>query len=102
MRLVDFAELIFFIAVLFASAKPLAIYLERVFGGNRTFLSPLLSGIENLIYRLAGIDPEEDQSWRRYANVMVLFSAVTCFLTYLLLRLQGRLPLNPQKFPAIL
>jgi potassium-transporting ATPase potassium-binding subunit len=54
-----------------------------------------------LCYRLGGIDPEEDQHWTRYAAALLIFSGVSCIVTYVVLRLQGHLPLNPQHFPGV-
>jgi K+-transporting ATPase ATPase A chain len=98
---VDLAQLGLLVALLYLTANPIAAYLENVFEGRRTLLSPLLTGIERRIYRSIGIDPSEDQGWARYARSLVVFSGVSCLFTYLLLRCQGRLPLNPQGLPAI-
>jgi K+-transporting ATPase ATPase A chain len=78
-------------------AKPLGLYLVRVYDGRMGWLRP----VEGLIYRMSGVDPREDQHWTRYAAGMLLFSAVTMLLTYVVLRLQHVLPLNPQDLPAV-
>ena len=91
----DYVELFIFIVVLLASAKPLGVYMDRVYAGERTLLSPILSPIEKLIYRILGVRSEEDQHWTRYAGCVVIFSAVSLVFTYVILRLQQKLPLNP-------
>ena len=58
--------------------KPLGLYLVAVYEGRVRWLAPL----ERLLYRLAGVDPDEDQHWTRYAGAMLLFSAVSMLLTY--------------------
>ena len=68
---------------------------------GRTFLDPVLKPVERLIYRLAGIDPAKEQDWKGYAVSVLIFSLVTLLLTYLILRLQGVLPLNPQGFSGV-
>jgi K+-transporting ATPase ATPase A chain len=78
-------------------AKPLGIYLVRVYDGSLKRLAP----VERVIYRIAGVDPAEDQHWTRYAGGMLLFSAASMLLTYVVLRLQAALPLNPQHFPGV-
>lgn len=88
----DFVELGAFVLLLLISAKPLALYMRRVFQGEYT------SFVERGIYRIARIDPTEDQHWTRYAFALLIFSAVTYFFTYVILRAQAFLPLNPQKF----
>jgi len=82
--------LVFSVAVL-AVTKPVGAYLVRVYDGSVRWLAPL----ERLIYRAGGIDPDEDQHWTRYAAGLLFFSAVSMLVTYVALRLQAHLPLNP-------
>jgi K+-transporting ATPase ATPase A chain len=82
---------------LLAVTKPLGQYCEAVYQGRVRWLAPL----ERWLYRLAGVDPAEDQHWTRYAGAMLLFSAASMVLTYVALRLQHILPLNPQALPAV-
>src|SRR5262249_49745133 len=84
--------------VLLGCTKPLGAYMARVFEGERTFLHPALRPIERLIYRLCGIEEEREQVWTQYAASMLMFSVVGLLLTYLMARLQGLLPFNPQGF----
>ncbi len=80
----------------------MGLYLVQVLDVNgRTFLDPLLKPLERLIYRLAGIDPAKEQDWKGYAVSVLIFSLVTMLLTYVLLRLQYFLPLNPQGFSGV-
>jgi K+-transporting ATPase ATPase A chain len=88
--------LLFSLCVLLA-AKPIGVYLVRVFDGSDRWLSWL----ERPIYRLCGVDEHEDQHWTRYAAGLMLFSVASMLLTYLVLRLQRVLPLNPQHLPAV-
>src|SRR5580704_15445528 len=68
-----------------------------VYEGRITFLS----FIERPIYRLLGTSPEQEQTWKRYAGSLVVFSGLSLGITYLILRLQGSLPLNPQHLGAV-
>jgi K+-transporting ATPase ATPase A chain len=90
-------QILFFCVVLFAITKPMGIYMLKVFDGSYRWLGFL----ERPIYRICGIDEKEDQHWTSYAVGMLLFSAVTMLVTYVALRLQGTLPLNPQHFPGV-
>jgi K+-transporting ATPase ATPase A chain len=95
-----------FSALLLASVKPLGIYLARVLEGERTWLDPILRPIEKLIYKLGGVNAEQEMNWREYAFAMLGFSAVSLLLTYVVERLQGWGPLalswmNPQKLPGV-
>jgi K+-transporting ATPase ATPase A chain len=60
-----------------------------------------LSFLERPIYRVIGVDPEAEQSWQRYGASVIIFSGVVLLIGYVLLRLQGHLPLNPQHLPGV-
>ena len=78
-------------------ARPLGLYLVRVYDGSARWLRP----VERLVYRVCGVDPAEDQHWTRYAAGMLLFSLASMLLTYAVLRLQRVLPLNPEALAAV-
>ncbi|MDB5713257.1 MAG: potassium-transporting ATPase subunit KdpA, partial [Sphingomonadales bacterium] len=90
-----------FTVILLALTKPMGMYLFALYEGRRTPLHVVLGPVERAFYKLAGIDPTADQSWRRYAVHMLLFNAVLMIFTYVILRLQGVLPLNEAGFPGI-
>jgi potassium-transporting ATPase potassium-binding subunit len=95
-------QLVFFCLVLLAITKPTGLYLVRVLDAEgRTGLDPVLKPVERLIYRLAGLDPAKEQDWKGYAVSVLIFSVVGLLLTYLILRLQYFLPLNPQGFSGV-
>jgi K+-transporting ATPase ATPase A chain len=91
------AQILFYSIVLLLVTKPMGMYLVRVYDGSFRWLAP----VERAIYRAGGIDPDEDQHWTRYAAALLFFSAASCLVTYIALRLQGVLPLNPQHFPGV-
>lgn len=91
-------QILLFFALLLITVKPLGAYMARVFEGEGTFLSPVLRPVERGLYRVFGVDENHDMAWTTYAVALLLFSAVGLLLTYALLRLQGSLPFNPQKF----
>jgi len=84
-------QILVFAVVVLAITKPVGLYVLRVYDGSLRWLAP----VERVIYRLCGVDPEEDQHWTRYAAGLLLFSAASLLVTYVVLRLQGHLPLNP-------
>jgi K+-transporting ATPase ATPase A chain len=89
---------------LVAITKPLGIYLVRVLDPEHegpTFLDRFLGPFERLVYRVIGIDPNKEQTWKRYTLSMILFTAIPCLFTYVLLRAQALLPLNPQGLAAV-
>ena len=101
MTLNGWLQILLFLAVVLAVTKPLGLFMTRVFNGERTFLHPLLRPVERLIYRLTGVDERREMRWTEYAVAMLLFSLVSMLLLYLMQRLQGLLPLNPQSFPGV-
>ncbi len=100
MNYFELAEVILFFAILLLLIKPFGVFMARVFQGERTFLTPMLTPCENLIYRVCGVDRNEEMGWQRYAWAMILFNFAGFITLFVILLLQGYLPLNPQKFPA--
>jgi len=94
-------QLLLYLVVLALLAKPLGAFMARVFEGERTFLSPVLGPVERLVYRVGGVDASRESGWKRYLAGVLLFNLVGFLFVYLLQRLQGSLPLNPQGFPAV-
>jgi len=90
-----------FLLVIFAVAKPLGIYMARVFSGEKTFLDLILRPIERLLYRITGVDETREMPWKEYAISMLLFSGVSMALLYLIQRVQQWLPWNPQRLAAV-
>jgi K+-transporting ATPase ATPase A chain len=91
-------QILFFFLVILVCAKPLGLFMARLFEGQRTFLHPLLRPLERLIYKLSGVREDVEQRWTAYAGALLAFSIAKFAFTYLIQRLQGVLPLNPQGF----
>ncbi|HEY7917690.1 MAG TPA: potassium-transporting ATPase subunit KdpA [Acidimicrobiales bacterium] len=72
-------------------------YMAAVFEQRVHFLG----WAERPVYRLLGTGPEQEQTWKRYAGSMVIFSAVSLVFTYVIIRIQGSLPLNPEHLGAV-
>ena len=87
--------------VLIALAKPLGAYMARVYEGQSIGLDRVLGPVERLIYRLCGVNPQAEMNWKTYAVAMLLFNLFGLIVVYLLQRLQGVLPLNPQGLGAV-
>jgi K+-transporting ATPase ATPase A chain len=90
-----------FLLLVLAVTRPLGVFMTRVFNRERTFLDPALRPLERMLYGLTGVDEAREMSWKEYAVSMLLFSAVSMMALYLMQRLQGYLPLNPQKLGAV-
>jgi len=94
-------QIFLFLALVFLVTKPVGIFLTRVFNRERTFLDPVLRPIERLLYWVTRVDENREMRWTEYAVSMLLFSAVSMIVLYLMERLQGYLPFNPQKLGAV-
>jgi K+-transporting ATPase ATPase A chain len=100
MNTYDWLQTLFFFAVLLLLIKPVGTFMAKVYQGERTFLSPLLGPCENLIYRICGVNKDEEMGWQRYASAMLLFNLAVFAALFAMLLLQHLLPLNPQGLPA--
>ena len=94
-------QLVFFVVVLLALVKPLGAYMARVYEGRRLLLDRVLGGVERLIYRAAGVWPNAEMGWKAYAGAMLAFNLLGLLAVYVLQRVQGGLPLNPQGMGAV-
>ncbi|WP_018290413.1 potassium-transporting ATPase subunit KdpA [Verrucomicrobium sp. 3C] len=91
-----------FFAVLAAMSLALAHYLARVLNPNgKTWFDPVFRPLECWTYRLCGIDSRKEEDWKGYLASLLLFNAVGLLLTYLILRIQQWLPLNPKGFGPV-
>src|SRR5260370_38751490 len=95
MTLIGLVQILIFIALVAAVAPFLGGYMARVFQGERVFLSPVVHPIERGVYRLGGVREDREQRWTGYLLAVMLFTLVGIVFTYLILRLQSHLPLNP-------
>jgi K+-transporting ATPase ATPase A chain len=93
-------QIAIFFALILVCAKPLGTFMARVFEGERTFLHPVLRWLEVLTYKAAGVREDIEQRWTQYAASLLSFSIFGFILVYLLQRMQGLLPFNPQHFGA--
>ncbi len=101
MTVAGWGLILLFVAILIALAKPMGLWLFTLYEGRATPLHRVLGPVERGFYRLAGINPNEEQGWRRYALHMLLFNLMLLLFTYAILRLQGVLPVNPQGFGGV-
>jgi K+-transporting ATPase ATPase A chain len=86
----------FYLLMLLLVVKPLGTYMACVYSGERTPLDWLIGPVERLLYRLAGVNPQQEMDWKIYALAMLLLNGLGFLALYLILRLQNLLPLNPQ------
>src|SRR5271168_2116697 len=94
-------QILLFLTLILAVTKPLGVFMTHVFNREKTFLDPVLRPLERLLYRVTGVDENHEMPWTEYAVSMLLFSVVSMLVLYLIQRMQGFLPFNPQKFGAV-
>ena len=87
--------IVVFSILLIVLTPPLGAYMYRV------YTHPETGRLEGVVYRLIGVNPDAEQSWRRYASSVVWFSAVSMVFIYVVFRFQHPLPLNPEGLPAV-
>jgi K+-transporting ATPase ATPase A chain len=95
MSAIDFTQLGVFLVLLLGLSWPLGRYMAAVLEGRDHLLARALGWLERGLYRLCGVDPAQEMDWKGYALAMFLFNVAGFAALYLLLRLQGWLPLNP-------
>ena len=91
-------QIIFYLVVLVLLAWPLGVFMAKIFQGEKTFLHPVFGAFEKFIYRVSGINPNEEMDWKQNAIAMLVFNVIGIVVVYGLQRLQQLLPLNPQAF----
>ncbi|MBS0237186.1 MAG: potassium-transporting ATPase subunit KdpA [Proteobacteria bacterium] len=101
MTLAGWAQIALFCAVVVALVKPLGWYMNRVFAGERTLLSPAVRPIEVALYKIAGVNERSEQDWLTYTVSMLMFHVGGFLIFYIVLRTQGWLPFNPQGMTAV-
>jgi len=101
MTALQIAKIVLYFALIVAITKPLGLFMRRVFSGERTFLDRALRPLERLVHQLAGIDARKEQDWKQYTIAMLVFNGAGILFTYLLLRTQQWLPLNPDGMRAV-
>ncbi|KVO04462.1 ATPase [Burkholderia ubonensis] len=90
-----------FLFVLTFLVKPLGTAIARIALGDLPGPLRRVAVVERAIYRLAGVAPDEEMDWKRYAVALVAFNALGAAALYLLQRIQVWLPLNPQHLPNV-
>ncbi|MBL8181049.1 MAG: potassium-transporting ATPase subunit KdpA [Blastocatellia bacterium] len=100
MTFIGILQILAYLTILTLLAKPVGIYLVKVYNGEKTFLDILVRPFERLIYAITRVDTEKEMNWKQYGFAMLLFSVASSVALYAIQRLQFYLPSNPQGFAA--
>ena len=101
MTLNGILQIFFYLVLLTLLAKPVGIYLLKVYNGEKTFLDFLFRPIERVIYAITRVEAEKEMNWKQYGIAMLVFSLVSTIALYAIQRLQFFLPSNPQGFAGL-
>jgi len=96
----DYALILAFFALVLVPAPFLGRFYYKVMEGQRTWLTPVFGPVEKVCYRVAGVDPDTEQSWQKYTLALLAFNLAGFVLLFAILLLQQYLPLNPQQLPG--
>jgi K+-transporting ATPase ATPase A chain len=99
MNFADVVQVLACLGLVILLVKPVGAFMALVYQGERTFLSPFLAPGEKFLYRICGVQPEEEMDWQRYGWAMLLFNLMLFVALFAILLLQHLLPLNPQNQP---
>ncbi|TAN66489.1 MAG: potassium-transporting ATPase subunit KdpA [Methylobacter sp.] len=91
---------LYFVALLLL-AKPLGVYMAAVYENRPLLLKRILGPLEAGFYRLSGVNPEQEMSWKNYAAALLWFNLFGGLVVFALQMLQAHLPLNPQQMANV-
>lgn len=74
-------------------------YIANVYGYKKTFLDKIFQPSENLIYKISGINPNRQMTWKQNMSAMLTINFVWFILAFFILLNQSWLPLNPDGNP---
>ncbi|MCQ3929597.1 MAG: potassium-transporting ATPase subunit KdpA [Chloroflexi bacterium] len=101
MEALEVLQLVLYFSALIACVPLLGSYMAKVFAGERTVLSVVFRPVENGIYRIARVNPTEQQNWKTYTLALLIFNGLGFLVVFLLQLVQGSLPLNPAELPNV-
>lgn len=101
MTIQDIIQIILFFTLLVALTPVLGNYMSRVFTGSRHFLKPVFGWLEKLIFKFAGVNPDEETNWKSYTFGLLLFNMAGLVFVFLIQIFQSHLPFNPAKLPNV-
>lgn len=96
-----FLQIFIYLLALLLLSKPLGAYMARVYQDESIVANTWLAGLERGLYRLCGIQTQQDMRWQQYAGALLIFNLLGLLVVYALQSYQDLLPLNPQALPAI-
>ncbi|MBI5927794.1 MAG: potassium-transporting ATPase subunit KdpA [Chloroflexi bacterium] len=101
MSALELVQIALYVGLLIVCTPLLGGYMAKVFSGQRNFMSPVLTPIENGIYKVSGVNASQEMDWKTYAVAMLLFNLLGFLVLFVIQLVQGSLPLNPENLPNV-
>ncbi|MBC3797743.1 potassium-transporting ATPase subunit KdpA [Acetobacterium tundrae] len=87
-------QIILILVTFIALIIPMGKYLYHIAVDQHTFADPVFNRIDNVVYRICGIEKKE-MNWKQYAIAMLVTNVIMVLVGYLILRIQALPILNP-------
>ena len=94
-------QLVLTILIYLIMVIPVGSYLYHIAAGKHTFADPVLNRVDDVIYKISGIDPHKKMDWKKYALALLGTNAVMILLGYMILRIQSIPIFNPNGVGAM-
>src|SRR5215471_863946 len=91
----DIVQMAIVLVILLLLVRPVGTYMAAVFMRKRTWLDPVLDPVDNTIYKISGVNPNQGQRWPAYVKSMLVVNLVMWVMLFVILEVQQLLPLNP-------
>lgn len=101
MSALELLQIIVYFGVLIVCVPLLGGYMAKVFSDERTLLTPILRPVEGFMYRVSGVNPAEEQTWKQYTLALLAFNLLGFLVLFILQLTQGILPLNPAHLGSV-
>lgn len=101
MHINDYIQFFIYIILLIALTPLMGRYMAKVLQGEQTIVHRLFGWLENLTYKVSGINPREEMGWKTYAAALMVFNLLGIIVLMLIQMTQAWLPLNPQGLPNV-
>lgn len=92
---------IFMYAIVVALAIPLGRYIGKVFNYENTWLNKIFNPLDNLFFKLSGIDPAKEMNWKQHLMALLTMNGVWFIISMFVLTNMSWLPLNPDGNPSM-
>lgn len=81
--------------ILFALSVPVGVWVYKIISREKSLADPVFDRVDGFVYRITGIQKDEQMDWKKYSLALLLMNGLMCALLLVVLMFQGNLPLNP-------